>query len=239
MANSPITIGVFSSVIFCSSMSASRYVMPSVPIPGRAKNTDSPVNSPAKVEARCTTNWSSRSPARPAGLTYTASTEDRAASALPSAVARPPNGTSSGLQHSEGGAPPPDCACTGAVCASTASATQNAAATARRSRTGPAPPRWPGCLERLRFIKQHDGNPVPHLEYQPAAAADEFLRLRPVLELALALGADQDLQQFLVEHAASLAVVGGVASVGPGTSCRQRPPRQCRFRSPPSGSGTV
>src|SRR5690606_2629662 len=237
MANSPIVVPG-STVISCSNRSASRYVIPSVPIPGRAKNTDTPANSPANVGARRTTPSSSSRSARPPGPPYTASTEDRAASALPSAVARPPSGRSSGLQHSAGGAPPPDCARAGTACANIARPAQNPAATVRRKHRGPAPPRRRTSLERLRFIKQHDGDPVPHLEHQPALPAHQFLGLRPVLQLTLALGADQDLQQFLVEHAASLRLVGGTASVGALAPYRRRLPRQCRCRPSPAESGT-
>src|SRR5690606_6150217 len=103
--------------------------------------------------------------------------------------------------------------------------------------------RRPWCLERLRFIQQHDGNAVPHLEDQPAVVTDQLLGLRAVLEFALALGADQDLQQFLVEHAASLVVVDAAPSrrerfgtSGPcvsGAVARGRPFRE--RRSPVAG----
>src|SRR3954468_1312588 len=64
---------------------------------------------------------------------------------------------------------------------------------------------WPaaGCaratatatLERSRLIDQHDGDVVPHRVAQPTLVTDERLLRFTVLELALALGTNQNLEK--------------------------------------------
>jgi hypothetical protein len=50
-------------------------------------------------------------------------------------------------------------------------------------------------LERSRLIDQHDGNVVPYRVAKPAFVADQNLLGFPVLQLAFAFRANQNLEQ--------------------------------------------
>jgi hypothetical protein len=52
-------------------------------------------------------------------------------------------------------------------------------------------------LERSRLIYQHDWDIIAHGVAKPALVADENLFRFPILELRLALGAHEDLEQTL------------------------------------------
>src|SRR5687768_7747612 len=55
-------------------------------------------------------------------------------------------------------------------------------------------------LKWLRFVDQHDRNAIANLITQTACLANEFALLLTVLELALALRADEDIQQLRIDH---------------------------------------
>src|SRR5690606_14805621 len=153
--------------------------------------------------------WPPSTPARPAGLVKTASGDVAAVSARPRATERAPTGRTRTRQHSSAGersSIPRICACPGAACVAAARASTSA--TNPRFRLSRSPLRWIGCRrtsERLRLVQQHDRNVVPHFIPKPARVADQLLLLGPILQLALALRANEDLQQLRIQHLSSSA----------------------------------
>src|SRR5918994_5415493 len=76
--------------------------------------------------------------------------------------------------------------------------------------------------ERLGFVDQHDGNPVLDRIHQAARVAYQGLRRRAILELSLAFGTYQNLEQLRRQcHASSLdEVPAGAVGVGLGNPNR-------------------
>jgi hypothetical protein len=54
--------------------------------------------------------------------------------------------------------------------------------------------------QRLRFVDEHNWNVVLNVILQTAIDAHELLLLLTIFQFAFALGAGQNLEQFLIEH---------------------------------------
>src|SRR5688572_24846951 len=112
-----------------------------------------------------------------------ASSPGRAVRASPRDMERAPIGASMSMQHSVDETPS-SCACklrtlTGKAAHSISNASR---------------------LERLCLINQHDGDAVSDFVPQTAVLTDEFMWRLPILEFTLALRANQNVQELLVEH---------------------------------------
>src|SRR5262245_41793609 len=89
-------------------------------------------------------------------------------------------------------------------------------------------------LQWLRFIYEHDWNVIPNFVTKATVMADQFVLLRPILELALAFRTGQDLEQTFIQHDSRLR-----AHYGEWSSGLTRKPRNFRaedlLRHPGSG----